>query len=259
MSEREDWNWTADALAFLSGYLANWPWHANARKHWYIMNTKRRIAELELGRERGDFVSVKIDEERSRLETLERGDILERDVWFCQIFFRLERESFQHPMIDVLRSMREQMLSDTRRACLADPKNYMSHFNTEWLFSSQGWRVAELLADWVRNNEPIFANFGIYIYYHPYEGYKIGKAENVIRRMVKHECSAPSLELLHVIETSDLDWCERFLHQRYARQRIYSNHEYFNLHYFDLHWLLSVKVLDPPRTEAQQHSLLDLL
>jgi hypothetical protein len=105
----------------------------------------------------------------------------------------------------------------------------------------------------------IFPVTGIYIYHHPYEGYKIGKAEIVPRRIAKHTCAAPSLTLLHVIETSDLDWCERFLHERYRHCRKYPNHEYFDLAIEDLHWLFSIKVLEPPRSEATQHSLLDLL
>lgn len=105
----------------------------------------------------------------------------------------------------------------------------------------------------------VFPSSGIYIYYHPHEKYKIGKAENVIRRMAKHECSAPSAELLHVIETSDLDWCERFLHERFRHRRIHPNHEYFDLDGNDIRWLFSIKVLDPPRSEAAQLNLLDLL
>lgn len=107
--------------------------------------------------------------------------------------------------------------------------------------------------------EDAFPAYGIYIYHHPHEGYKIGKAENVTRRMAKHLCSAPSSVLLHVIETSDLDWCERFLHDRFRHRRIYSNHEYFNLTLEDILWLFSIRVLEPPRSEATQHSLLDLL
>lgn len=105
----------------------------------------------------------------------------------------------------------------------------------------------------------VFPVMGIYIYHHPYEGYKIGQAENISRRMGKHLCSAPSSELLHVIETSDLDWCERFLHNKFRQQRIRANHEYFDLSRDDLDWLFSIKVLEPPRTLDAQLSLLDLL
>lgn len=115
------------------------------------------------------------------------------------------------------------------------------------------------LAEWIKGNEPVFPNYGIYVYYHPYEGYKIGQAENVMRRMSKHECSAPSSELLHVIETSDLDWCEGFLHGKFQRQRKFANHEYFDLSRYDLHWLFSIKVLERPKSIANQMSLLDLL
>jgi len=107
--------------------------------------------------------------------------------------------------------------------------------------------------------ETVFPSGGIYIYFHSTEGYKIGQAENVPRRMLKHQCSAPSLDLLHVIETSDLDWTERFIHKRYAHRRRHTNHEYFDLTYSDLSWLFSVKVLEPPRSHDAQMSLLDLL
>lgn len=107
--------------------------------------------------------------------------------------------------------------------------------------------------------EEVFPTHGVYIYYHSIEGYKIGQAENVPRRLLKHECSAPSLELLHVIETSDLDWAEKFIHNKYARRRRASNHEYFDLTFGDLAWLFSVRVLEPPRTHDAQMSLLDLL
>jgi len=105
----------------------------------------------------------------------------------------------------------------------------------------------------------IFPSTGIYIYFHPHEGYKIGQAENVLRRMEKHLCSAPSSELLHVIETSDLNWCERFLHNKFRHRRIHDNHEYFWLTIDDLDWLFSIKVLEPPRNIDAQMSLLDLL
>lgn len=107
--------------------------------------------------------------------------------------------------------------------------------------------------------EHVFPSMGIYIYYHPYEKYKIGQAEIVARRISKHECAAPSLVLLHVIETSDLNWCERFLHNKFRHCRIHANHEYFNLDEDDLDWLFSIKVLEPPRTLDAQLSLLDLL
>lgn len=106
----------------------------------------------------------------------------------------------------------------------------------------------------------VFPTSGIYIYYHPYEKYKIGKGEKIVqRRIPTHQTSAPSLELLHVIETSDLDWCEKFLHERFRHRRIWSNHEYFDLAPEDLLWLFAIKVLEPPRNEVTQHSLLDLL
>ena len=107
----------------------------------------------------------------------------------------------------------------------------------------------------------IFPTTGIYIYYHPYEGYKIGQAENIPRRMEKHYCSAPSAKLLHVIETSDLDWCERFIHnERHIKPtRRRSNHEYFDLDGSHLLWLFSIDELNRPKSIGDQLSLLDLL
>lgn len=105
----------------------------------------------------------------------------------------------------------------------------------------------------------IFPSTGIYIYFHPYEGYKIGQAENISRRMDKHWCSAPAAKLLHVIETNDLDWCEKFIHDRFYRWRRHSNHEYFDLTSEHLAWLFGIEVLNKPKTLVDQHSLLDLL
>lgn len=98
---------------------------------------------------------------------------------------------------------------------------------------------------------------GVYIYFHPYERYKIGKAVNVLNRMEDHRTSARSLELLHVIKTSDRNWCEGFLQSKYKRKRI--GGEYFDLGMEDLMWLFAVDVLEPPRGIAAQLRLLDLL
>ncbi len=135
----------------------------------------------------------------------------------------------------------------------------MSEQKTQFLGELR--QQVEQVVDGLPNNERIdvLPSCGVYVYYHPTEEYKIGQAENIPRRMLKHECSAPSLELLHVIETSDLDWTERFIHKRYAHRRRASNHEYFDLTYGDLAWLFSVKVLNPPTTLDAQMSLLDLL
>lgn len=101
---------------------------------------------------------------------------------------------------------------------------------------------------------------GVYIYYHPYEQYKIGKGEKILtRRLPTHRCSAPSLELLHVIETADQDWLEVFLHKKFQHRRIRPNHEYFALTEGDLDWLFRIRVLDPPRSIAEQMTLLELL
>lgn len=107
--------------------------------------------------------------------------------------------------------------------------------------------------------EVAFPSTGIYIYYHPYEGYKIGLAENVPRRIDQHRCAAPSLEVLHVIETANLDWCERFIHGKFARWRKQRNHEYFDLHWIHLSWLFGIDVLNPPKSMGDQLSLLELL
>ncbi len=131
----------------------------------------------------------------------------------------------------------------------------------DWIAAAKASGVEDESDEVPRDTDDLFPAYGIYIYYHSIEGYKIGKAENVMRRLLKHECSAPSLELLHVIESSDLGWAERFIHTRFAGRRRVSNHEYFDLTYSDLVWLFGTKVLDPPRmgdTDAQR-SFLDLL
>ena len=108
--------------------------------------------------------------------------------------------------------------------------------------------------------EDVLPSYGVYIYYHDTEGYKIGQAENIPRRMLKHECSAPSLEVLHVIETSNLIWAEKFVHRKFALRRRVSNHEYFDLTYSDLAWIFSTKILNPPpKIAADQLNMLDLL
>jgi len=106
----------------------------------------------------------------------------------------------------------------------------------------------------------VFPISGVYIYFHPYERYKIGKGEKITqRRIPTHQTTGPSLELLHVIETSDIDWCEHFLHNRFRHRRIWPNREYFDLTKVDLEWLFRIKVLEPPRSEIAQLRLLELL
>jgi len=127
-------------------------------------------------------------------------------------------------------------------------------------FWEASWSVFPLLEELYEGmGDEVLPASGVYIYYHPTEGYKIGQAENVPRRLMKHECSAPSLELLHVIETSDLDWAERFVHKKFAHRKRMSNHEYFDLTLSDMVWLFSTRVLNPPRSIGDQLSLLDLI
>lgn len=105
----------------------------------------------------------------------------------------------------------------------------------------------------------VFPNSGIYILYHEHEGYKIGQAEDIRKRVDTLRCAAPSLQLLHVIETLDMDWCERFLHDRFRHRRKRRSREYFQLTDQDLMWLFEVFVLEPPRSIADQLSLMELL
>lgn len=130
---------------------------------------------------------------------------------------------------------------------------WFQEHNKDWLKSE------EMLAAEAFRASFVFPNTGVYVLYHKEEGYKIGLAEDVRERVRTLRCAAPSLELLHVVETSDLDWCEHFLHSRYAHRRRRKNREYFNLAKDDLEWLFSIYVLEPPRSIAQQLSLLDLL
>lgn len=131
--------------------------------------------------------------------------------------------------------------------------------------SYDAWVLQAQKTDWYKPPPPlsdfpnILPNAGIYVLYHKFEGYKIGQAEDVRRRVETLKCSAPSLQLLHVVETSDMDWCERFLHGRFRHRRKARNREYFRLTTDDLEWLFEINVLEPPKSEFEQLTLLELL
>ena len=110
----------------------------------------------------------------------------------------------------------------------------------------------------INQNQFVFPNTGIYIMFNG-EHYKIGKSEDVRQRFQTFSCAELLIELLHVIETSDLTWCERFLHQRYRAKRIRMDREWFTLDQIDLEWLFNQKVIEPPKTIQSQMALLDLL
>jgi len=232
MSDQED-EMDARFCEWLAQFFyKNWPWHFNARRHYYILETQRRILECDSDWARGRF--------ELQLDKFMQGDpeeMLDRDRSMCCGLIRIDRYAPNHPLIEKLQVIK------SRSVC-----GYVDRYN-----------AAHELAIEIQENEPIFPNYGVYIYYHPYEGYKIGQAENIVRRMAKHACSAPSSELLHVIETPDMDWCEGFLHNKFQRQRKFANHEYFDLSYRDLHWLFSIAFLERPKSIANQLSLLDLL
>ena len=101
---------------------------------------------------------------------------------------------------------------------------------------------------------------GVYIYYHPYEKYKIGKSENIKKRIRNHLCSVPSLEFIRFVKSSNESWAESFLHNHFRSKRIRDDHEYFDLDIDDIAWILKLPdTLDPPTSEFNQMKLLDLL
>lgn len=123
------------------------------------------------------------------------------------------------------------------------------------LFAHELWGCKKELLKSIKDYVPPMT--GIYIYFHAAEKYKIGKAENISRRIAQHMTTAPSLRLIHVIETTNLDWCEGFLHRKFAHKRLKG--EYFDLGIDDLMWLCSLKVMPKPSSISAQLSLLDFL
>lgn len=80
--------------------------------------------------------------------------------------------------------------------------------------------------------------------------YKIGKAQNVDNRVAQISPKTPlPVSLIHSIESDDMTWVERWLHQRFANYR--ANGEWFNLPAAALSWLLDIKVLLRRNLEAQ--------
>lgn len=77
-------------------------------------------------------------------------------------------------------------------------------------------------------------------------GYKIGRSRKPETRMrrVAIEYVCPTVQLLHVIASTDARWAERTLHQRYAAKRV--GREIFALEDEDLDWIRRIGRLDPP-------------
>lgn len=59
--------------------------------------------------------------------------------------------------------------------------------------------------------------------------YKIGKADNVERRLETFRTADPQIRVVRVIPTSDPFWLEAALHRKYAHCRIWPDHEWFML------------------------------
>lgn len=255
--------------------LMTWPWHINARRHWHILYCHRHLNRDKSYKEWGMPASLEGSKKLAELEMLQRGDLdvlTARDAAMCSWWLKdALNVSEQHPLFCALQLLRQKWSAGSYEVKWRDENGYMPDTVQElpyilrlqwWIKNAVGPEYeANSLAWWIRENEPTFPSSGIYIYHHPYEGYKIGKAENVFRRMVKHLCSAPASELLYVIESSDINWAERFIQSRYDHRRRHANHEYFDLTLDDLAWLFSIKVLEPPRMGdlGAQLSLLDLL
>lgn len=89
---------------------------------------------------------------------------------------------------------------------------------------------AFLQANYICSREMILPHSGIYI----------------SNRFRKHLCTAPAAKMLHVIETNDIDWCEKLIHRRFNYCRRVSNHEHFDLDRYDLALLFSCDRVDNP-------------
>jgi len=59
--------------------------------------------------------------------------------------------------------------------------------------------------------------------------YKIGKADNVERRLATFQTADPQIRVVHVIPTRDAYGLEAYLHERFAGQRIWADREWFQL------------------------------
>jgi hypothetical protein len=87
--------------------------------------------------------------------------------------------------------------------------------------------------------------------------YKIGKAENVRRRLDQLQTGNPgNLKVMHVIETDDISWLEGFLHNSLSRKRC--NGEWFRLDKKELDLILGIKSLNRPRRVEDQVNLISL-
>lgn len=72
--------------------------------------------------------------------------------------------------------------------------------------------------------------------------YKIGKTQNVDNRVAQISPKTPlPVSHIHTIESDDMGWVERWLHQKFANYR--TNGEWFSLPPAALNWLLGIKVL----------------
>jgi len=114
----------------------------------------------------------------------------------------------------------------------------------------------------------IFPKEGIYIIYckdsfDPVSSphcYKIGLSDNIQRRINNLSTGNPyNLELVHVIQTDDINWAEGFIHDRLAKHRITADREWFRLGLEELKWLFYIPRLDRPKSFVNQQAILDLL
>lgn len=87
-----------------------------------------------------------------------------------------------------------------------------------------------------------------YIYlFESYDGfYKIGQAKNPSMR-IKEITMPYRPKLIHKMPVSDMDWAEKYLHNKFAHRRV--DGEWFNLSSQDVFWIMSRKTLQYDQTE----------